>query len=80
MFFLEFRPSRERLDPALPRQYHKRKKHEETQTPTPDSAVGVGAKSRDPGDIHTWPHSHYLVRQCNGGGLVGKIAAAVQAL
>ena len=32
--------------------------------------VGIGAKSldRDLGDVHTWPHSHYLTRQCNGVG------------
>ena len=32
--------------------------------------VGIGAKSldRDLGDIHTWPHSQYLVRNCNGVG------------
>ncbi len=34
--------------------------------------IGIGAKSldRDLGDVHTWPHSHYLKRQYNGvGGL-----------
>ncbi len=34
---------------------------------------GTGAKSldRDLGDVYTWPHSHYLMRLCNGvGGLV----------
>ena len=31
---------------------------------------GTGAKSldRDLGDVHTWPHSHYLMRPCNGVG------------
>ena len=31
---------------------------------------GIGAKflDRDLGDVHTWPHSHYLMRLCNGGG------------
>ena len=31
---------------------------------------GIGAKSldRDLGDVYTWPHSHYLVRPCNGVG------------
>ena len=30
----------------------------------------IGAKSldRDLGDVHTWPHSHYLMRQCDGVG------------
>ena len=32
----------------------------------------LGAKSldcdRDLGDVHTWPHSHYLMRQCDGVG------------
>ena len=30
--------------------------------------VGIGAKSldRDLGDVHTWPHSHYLKRRYNG--------------
>ena len=40
---------------------------------------GIGAKSldRDLGDVHTWPHSHYLMRLCNGvSGWVG--AAKVQ--
>ena len=32
--------------------------------------VGIGAKSldRNLGDVHIWPHSHYLMRQCNGVG------------
>ncbi len=32
--------------------------------------VGIGAKSldRDLDDIHNWPHSYYLTRQCNGVG------------
>ena len=33
--------------------------------------VGIlGAKSlnRDLGDVHTWPHSYYLMRQCDGVG------------
>ena len=31
---------------------------------------GIGAKSLDRGlgDVHTWPHSHYLMRLCNGMG------------
>ena len=43
--------------------------------------VGIGAKSldRDLGDVHAWPHSHYLMRQCDGvGGWVG--AAKIQAV
>ena len=30
----------------------------------------LGAKSldRDLGDVQTWPHSHYLMRQCDGLG------------
>ena len=30
----------------------------------------LGAKSldRDLGDVHTWPHSHYLMRPCDGVG------------
>ena len=32
--------------------------------------VGIGAQSldRDLGDLHTWPHSHYLMRPCSGVG------------
>ena len=37
--------------------------------------MGVGAKSldRDRGDVHTWPHCHYLMRQCNGVSGWGKV-------
>lgn len=32
--------------------------------------AGIGAKyqDRDLGDLHPWPHSHYLMRQCSGVG------------
>ena len=35
--------------------------------------VGIGTKSldRDLDDVHTWPHSHYLVRQSDGVGGLG---------
>ena len=35
-----------------------------------ESNEQLGAKSldRDLGDVHTWPHSHYLKRQCHGVG------------
>ena len=46
----------------------------------------LGAKfpDRDFGDVHTWPHSHYLMRQCDGvGGWVqlkyGCVGAGVDA-
>ena len=34
------------------------------------SSEQLGAKSLDRalGGVHTWPHSHYLMRQCNGVG------------
>lgn len=37
--------------------------------------VGVGAKSlnRDLSDVHTWPNSHYLMRQCAEVGGWGKV-------
>ena len=37
--------------------------------------VGIGAKplERDLGDVHTWPHSHYLMRQCNGVSARGEV-------
>ena len=40
----------------------------------------VRAKSldRDHGDVHIWPHSHYLMRQCNGVGGLGESAAKVR--
>ena len=36
--------------------------------------VGTGAKSldHDLGDVHTWPHSYYLMRQYDGVGGWGK--------
>ena len=36
-------------------------------------AIGIGLKSldRDLGDVHTWPHSHYLTRQRDG--VAGKV-------
>lgn len=32
--------------------------------------TGIEAKSleRDLGDVHPWPNSHYLMRQCTGVG------------
>ena len=40
----------------------------ERQAASLQRKVGIGAKSldRDLGDVHTWPHSHYLMRQCDG--------------
>ena len=43
---------------------------QEQQAASLQRKVGIGAKSldRDLGDVHTWPHSHYLMRPCNGVG------------
>ena len=42
----------------------------EQQAASLQKKVGIGAKSldRDLGDVHTWPHSHYLMRQCDRVG------------
>ena len=43
---------------------------QEQQAASLQRKVDIGAKSldRDLGDVHTWPHSHYLMRQCDGVG------------
>ena len=42
----------------------------EQQAASLQRKVGLGAKSldRDLDDVHTWPYSRYLMRQCNGVG------------
>ena len=40
---------------------------QEQQAASLRKKVGIGAKSLDCdlGDVHTWPHSHYLMCPCN---------------
>ena len=40
-------------------------------------AIGAKSLDRGLGDVHTWPHSHYLMRPCNGVGGWPKMAVKV---